>query len=286
MDKSAEKDRALGAVALHDSQGLRATARRVTALILRYVYLFGASPVRVLELIYWPFAQVLVWGFLQIHLASASSLFAQGAGLLIGSVLLWDILFRGKIGFAICFLEEVWARNLGLLLISPLRANEFIVALSVMSVLRLMVGFLPVTLFAYLFFDFNLLALGLALGAFFGNLILTSWAIALFTSGVILRYGLGAEELTWGLAFALLPLCCVYYPVEVLPDWLQPIALALPPTHVFEGMREVLLEGTFDAARMLWALGLNVVVFALGFLSFRLFLRAARVNGSLSQMGE
>jgi ABC-2 type transport system permease protein len=271
---------------LRPAHGPAATARRIAAMIERYVYLFAGSPVRVIELIYWPFVQMLMWGFLQLYLAENSGLFAQGAGVLIGSVLLWDILFRSKIGFSVCFLEEMWARNIGLLLISPLRANEFVAALSVMSILRLLVGLIPVTLFAWLFFGFNLLGLGLPLAAFFANLVLTSWSLGLVTAGVILRYGLGAEELTWGLALVMLPLACVYYPFATLPDWLQYVALAMPPTHVFEGMRGILLEGRFDAARMGYALALNAAALTLGFTAFRLFLASARVNGSLSQIGE
>jgi ABC-2 type transport system permease protein len=101
-----------------------------------------------------------------------------------------------------------------------------------------------------------------------------------------LRYGLGAEELAWSLAFLLLPICCVYYPVSVLPDWLQPIALALPPTHVFEGMRAILLEHRFDANDLWWALGLNVVYLVIGYVVFSRFLASARVNGTLLQLGE
>ena len=103
---------------------------------------------------------------------------------------------------------------------------------------------------------------------------------------MILRYGLGAEELAWSLAFILLPLSCVYYPVSVLPDWLQPVALALPPTHVFEGMRSILLHRTFDAKELWWALGLNAIYLVVGYLAFRWFLQSAKVNGTLVQLGE
>jgi ABC-2 type transport system permease protein len=103
---------------------------------------------------------------------------------------------------------------------------------------------------------------------------------------VILRYGLGAEELAWSLAFLLLPLCCVYYPVSVLPDWMQYVALALPPTHVFEGMRSILLHGTFDPNELLWALSLNALYLAAGYLTFSWFLSSARDKGTLLQLGE
>lgn len=268
------------------ASGPGASLRRVHALIHRYVYLLRSSWVRVVELVYWPFLQMLMWGFLQKYLAQTSGPVAKGAGLLIGGVLLWDIFFRAKIGFSTAFIEEVWSRNLGNLLISPLRPNELLLALSAISILRLVVSMVPVTFAAWLFFGFNLFGLGLALGAFFVILILTSWALGLLSSGFILRYGLGAEELAWSLAFLLLPLACVYYPVSILPGWLQPVALALPPTHVFEGMRAILLDQRFESGHMLWALGLNAIYLLLGYIAFRLFLRSARTNGTLIQLGE
>ena len=266
--------------------GLRASFRRITALVRRYIYLLRSSGIRLVELIYWPFLQMLTWGFLQKYLAGTTSPLAQAAGVLIGSVLLWDILFRSKIGFSTTFIEEMWSRNLGNLLISPLRPLELVAALSAWSVIRLGVSMVPVAIAAYFIFGFNLLDLGLPLVAFFAVLVLTSWSLGLISAGVILRYGLGAEELAWSLAFLLLPLCCVYYPVSVLPDWLQVIALALPPTHVFEGMRSILLHNTFDVSELWWALGLNAVYILAGYLVFSWFLASARVNGTLVQLGE
>ena len=109
--------------------------------------------------------------------------FARAGGTLIGAVLLWDILFRGQLGFSISFLEEMWARNIGNLMMSPLRPIEFVAALMVMSIVRLAIGVVPVTMLAFVFFGFNLYALGFALVAFFINLMLTSWAVGIFVSG-------------------------------------------------------------------------------------------------------
>jgi ABC-2 type transport system permease protein len=266
--------------------GVAASLRRIAALVRRYTYLLRSSGVRLIELIYWPFLQMLTWGFLQKYLAGTQSPLAQGAGVLIGSVLLWDILFRSKIGFSTTFVEEMWSRNLGNLLTSPLRPFELVAGLSAWSVIRLAVSMVPVAVAAYFIFGFNLLDLGLPLAAFFAVLVLTSWALGLIAAGVILRYGLGAEEFAWSLAFLLLPLSCVYYPVSVLPGWLQPLALALPPTHVFEGMRSILLHHTFDPRELWWALGLNAIYLIAGYLTFSRFLVSAKVNGTLLQLGE
>ena len=144
----------------------------------------------------------------------------------------------------------------------------------------------PVAIAAYFIFGFNLLHLGIPLVAFFAVLVLTSWSLGRISAGVILRYGLGAEGLAWSLAYLLMPLCCVFYSVSVLPDWLQPVALALPPTHVFEGMRPILLNGTFDATDLWWAISLNAVYLLVGCVTFSRFLASARVNRTPLQLGE
>jgi ABC-2 type transport system permease protein len=262
------------------------SARRVAAMVLRYWYLLRSSWPRLLELIYWPAVQLLMWGFLQVYIAGNASFFARASGTFIGAVLLWDILFRGQLGFSISFLEEMWARNIGNLMISPLRPVEFVIALMIMSLVRLVIGMGPVSLMALAFFGFNLYGLGLALAAFFANLILTSWAIGILVSGLVLRNGLGAESLAWTIMFLLLPLTCVYYPVTVLPAWLQMLAWTLPPTYVFEGMRALIIDHVFRADLMLEALGLNAVFFVVAVSVFIALLNSARREGSLLQTGE
>ena len=263
-----------------------ASAGRIWGMVLRYWYVIRSSWPRAAELIYWPLVQMLMWGFLQSYLAQTSSFAAKAAGMFIGAVLLWDVLVRSQLGFSVAFLEEVWSRNLGHLMMSPLRPVELIAALVAVSLIKLMVAMIPVALLAYFFFGFNVLSLGFALAAFFANLVITSWSLGLISTGVVLRWGLGAESFAWLIVFVFLPLCCVYYPVATLPAWLQPVALALPPTYVFEGLRAVVLEGAFVGEFMVKALALNVMYFSLGFAAFSYFLRSARVHGTLVQMGE
>ncbi|HEY5964982.1 MAG TPA: ABC transporter permease, partial [Xanthobacteraceae bacterium] len=192
--------------------------RRVFAMVLRHSYLLATSWPRLLDLMYWPAVQMLMWGFLQIYVSQNSGAVVQTATTFIGAVMLWDVLFRGQLGFSISFLEEMYARNMGNLMMSPLRPIEFVLALTIQSVIRLSIGMVPVSFLAIWFFDFNLWGMGLALAVFFMNLLLTSWAIGIVVSGVLLRHGLGAENLAWGLMFLMLPFTCVYYPVSVLPS--------------------------------------------------------------------
>jgi ABC-2 type transport system permease protein len=266
--------------------GLNFSLNRVGAMVRRYWYLLRSSWPRILDLIYWPTVQMLKWGFHQHNVSQNAGFFARSGVVFIGSVLLWDILFRGQLGFSISFLEEMYAHNLGNIMMSPLRPVEFISALMIMSIVRLSIGMIPVTFLAIAFFGFNLWSLGFALVAFFINLILTSWAIGIFVAGLLLRNGMGAESLAWTIMFLFLPLTCVYYPVAILPVWLQYVAWALPPTYVFEGMRALLIDHVFRTDLMLEALGFNIVLFAAASFAFLKLLASARWHGSLLQTGE
>lgn len=259
---------------------------RIGAMLLRHWYLLTSSWPRLLEMVYWPALTLISWGFLQNYISGNASFFAKAGGTLIGAVILWDILFRGQLGFSISFLEEMWSRNLGNLMMSPLTPFEFLLSLMIMSVIRLAIGIVPMAVMASLFFNFNLLGLGLALVAFFCNLIFTSWAVGIMVSGLVVRNGMGAESLAWTLVFILLPLVCVYYPVTVLPHWLQPVAWLLPPTYVFEGMRALMIDKVFRADLMIEALAINAGLFVVAIFVFIALLNSARSAGKLIQSGE
>ncbi len=262
------------------------SARRIGALMLRHVYLLRSSWTRLAELIYWPLVQMVMWGFLQTYLNGQSGFGARAGGTLIGAILLWDILIRGQLGLSVSFLEEMWSRNIANLFISPLRPGEFIIALMAMSLVRLVIGVVPVTLLAIWFFGFNLWSLGLALGAFFANLLLTAWAVGTIVSGLILRNGMGAENLAWTLMFLIMPVTAVFYPVAVLPPFIRPLAWSLPPTYVFEGLRHILIDHTFRADLMLEALAINAGFIIVACAVFLRLIDSARERGSLMAVGE
>jgi ABC-2 type transport system permease protein len=79
------------------------------------------------------------------------------------------------------------------------------------------------------------------------------------------------------------PISAVFYPVSVLPTWLQPVAWCTPATHVFEGMREVLQTGQMAPHHMWCAFGLNIVLMIVCGLAFNGFLAGARKRGFLAK---
>ena len=263
-----------------------ASGNRIVALLERHGHLLLKSWPRLISMIYYPTVTMILWGFVTLYLKPTSSFLASAPGFFIAAVLLWDILFRGQLGVSLSFFEEMYSRNLGNLFVSPLTLAEFITGQLVMSVLRTLIGVGAACVFAYLLFHYSIFSLGMPLLAFFTELLVFGWAIGLAVSGMIMRWGLGAEELAWAAIFLIAPVSGVYYPIGVLPRWLQFIAEALPSAHVFEGMRGVLLQGEFRWDHFWAAAALDVTYLCLGIALFSLAVRYARRTGALLQMGE
>lgn len=260
--------------------------RRVGAILLRHAYLARSSWVRVFDLMYWPLLQMIIWGFINTFLATQSSWVLRAGGLLIGVVLLWDVLVRGQFGMTLSLLEEMWSRNFANLFVAPLRPAEYAVALMGLSMIRSLIGVLPAALLAIPLFAYSIFEIGLPLVAFYAVLTMTGWAAGLLMSAMLIRFGLAAESFAWASIFLLAPICGVYYPVSTLPEWLRVISWALPPTHVFEGMRAVVLDGTFRADLIASAIALNIAYLAGALLVFLWAFRRARERGQLLATGE
>ena len=262
-------------------------ARRIWGLMYRHLALYRRSWPRVLELMYWPVLQMLVWGFVSAWLAGVQNNTASvTAGVLLGGVLLWEVTLRSQMGFAISFLEEIWSRNLGHIFVAPLRPTELVAGLVAMSMLRTAIGVGPAILLAFLLYGFGIWTLGPVLVLYFAALMAMGWAVALGVTALILRHGAGAEALAWGVLFGLAPFSAVFYPVSVLPGWLQPISLAIPATHVFEGMRAALLDGRLAWDHLAFAFVLDLIWLGLAAWLFMAQFQAARVRGALMNIGE
>ena len=184
-------------------------------------------------------------------------------------------------GVAISFLEDVWTRNLLNIFAAPVRTAEYVGAMFLVGFCRVMVTGLILAVIAIVAYQFNLFQLEVALIPFYLNLLLFGWAMGLISVSLILRFGHGAESLAWAIPFMVQPFSAVFYPVSGLPAWLHPFANALPSTHVFEGMREVIQSGAFPGNHIIAALALNVVFLTAALWLLHNMLTGARRKGFL-----
>jgi len=259
--------------------------KRSLTMVKRYVLIHLKSPARLLDLFFWPVMELFVWGFFSKHLEQT---LPDPAGrltlMLLNALIFWDVLYRSQQAVSLAFMEELWTRNVLNLLISPLKPREWVWGAWLYGLLKTFLIVLILLILATLFYAFNVAALGFAIVPLAFNLLLFGYAMGLFTTGLLLRWGHAAEALIWGVPFLIQPFSAIFYPVSVYPGWLKPIALALPSTHVMEAMRTTIATGVFPWGSFWVALGLNVLFTAFfSWFVLRMLVRG-RANGQLVRM--
>ena len=260
--------------------------KRILSLMLRHFYLIKASLPRIIDLIYWPTVQIILWGFVSKFFTMHSSYFNNTAGIILSAAILYDFLFRSSISYNMLFLEEIWSRNLINLFVSPLKVSEIVIALTCTALLRTLIGLIPAVLIAIPLFGISLLELGYPLILLLLSLYIFGITLGLLVTSGLVRFGPSFENIAWASLFFIAPIGCIYYPVEILPTWLQPIALALPLAHIFEETRSILINHTINYSNIYYALMLNVVYLGVALLTFYQSFKSAKVKGSLINVGE
>jgi ABC-2 type transport system permease protein len=267
--------------------GLRGFSfKRVGAVMLRQAFLYKRTFHRWVDIIYWPTIDLLLWGFITLYLQRRPSGISNPAAFFLGALILWDILFRAQQSVSVGFLEDVWSRNLLNMFATPIRPLEYLAGSVATGAIRVVIGAGIAIVLALAFYDFNFFSIGLPLIPFLLNLAAMGWAIGILTTAVILRFGEGAEVLAWALAFLFQPISAVFYPVAVLPIGLEVVAHAVPASHVFQGMRQVIAGGAFPSRELMWATALNVIYLVVSWMFFRWTFAIVRERGLLARFGE
>ncbi|MBI4970639.1 MAG: ABC transporter permease [Candidatus Omnitrophica bacterium] len=261
--------------------------RRISAMILRYLYLHKRSVPRTFEIVFWPVMELFLWGFVTLYIQRvAGGDLSRIIVFLINGLIFWDILYRSQQAVSISIIEDIWTQNIVNLLISPLKIWEWMVSTFIYGFMKTMLITVILAGLAVVLYHFNLIqATGFYLIPLIVNLLLFGWAVGIFTSGLIIRWGHAAEALIWGVPFLLQPISAIFYPLSVLPPWLQVISRMIPSTYVFEGMREVIKTGAMPTEYFAIALILNAVYFVLAGFFFYWMYASAHVAGRLGRLG-
>ena len=259
---------------------------KILALSLRHFYLIKGSFPRVLDLIYWPTIQIFLWGFISKFFTLSSSYYNNTVGIILSAAILYDFLFRSSISYNMMFLEEIWSRNFTNLFIAPIKISEIITALTITAVFRTLIGLIPASLLAIPLFGISIFKIGIPLIFLLIALYIFGVTLGLLVTSGLVRFGPSFENIAWASLFFLAPLGCIYYPLEILPDWLQVISKLLPLVHIFEEMRNILIYDMIDYIQILKAILISLLYFIFGILVFYLSYAGAKIRGTLINMGE
>jgi ABC-2 type transport system permease protein len=229
-------------------------ARHVAAVMLRQFYLLRGSPSRALPLFAWIAIDIVLWGFITRYLDALARPGFDFVPAVLGAVLLWDFLSRVMQGVTMAFFEDVWSRNFLGVFASPLSITDYVLGLVATGILSSLIGLAVMIAIAGLVFGLSFASYGLAIVPCLFVLFLFGIALGVAGAAIVLRLGPAAEWLVWPIPAVLAPFACVYYPLAMLPPWLHPLSLILPPTYIFEAIRAIAADGPAPYGEIAWAL--------------------------------
>ncbi len=236
---------------------------------------------RVADAFWWPSFNLFIWGLVTRYVSQQPGSFQFFINLFLGGVIMWLFVYRSQEEIGITLLQEAWDRNLLNMFTSPLTIWEFTIASFVLSVIKLVISVVWMTLLGFFLFAFNIFQFGWVLVPYAFTLLVTGGIVGMIINALIIRYGYRVQVFAWTISFVLQPFSGVFYPLSSMPTWMQEVAKYLPTGYVFEGMRTVLREGSVDYSGLLMASMLNVIYFILALWFFAWSFRKAKESGML-----
>ena len=92
-------------------------------------------------------------------------------------------------------------------------------ALTFTAIFRTLIGLVPAALLAIPFFGVSILKIGTPLIFLLITLYIFGVTLGLLVTSGLIRFGPSFENIAWASLFFLAPLGCIYYPIEILPNW-------------------------------------------------------------------
>lgn len=251
---------------------------RIFALFKRYVLLIFKGNSSILNIIYWPVLNIVLWGTTSIWLQNQ----APGSNMIIlilSGLILWQIVFRVNIETAKSLLEELYTNNLINLFSTPLNINEWLAAILMVGLVQTFLVFIASGIAAYLLYGVNIMQIGFILMPFALSLLISGLAIGVFICGLLIKWGKKVQDFIYSIGWAFGPFSAIYYPLASLPVWVQKIALFLPMSYVFESMRAVINGKTIPSNYIAISFGLNIIYLTSAIIFFKTMFEQSKSAG-------
>ena len=252
---------------------------RIQALLRKHYYLSTNGISRTFDMLYWPVFGLILFGLTNLFVEE------QGVNItifLIGGIIFWVFFERLQQDINIYLLEDFWSGNLANEYATPITSAERLVALSITALTRGIISFGFMTIIAILLYNYNPITISIPGLLYAIPLFLTAWGLGALVAGIVLQHGIRLQMIAWAIATLIQPIAAVYYPVSILPEWLQTIAYLTPLAHIFEGYRAA-TQGTFSIETLILATILATIYFLAGYLWFIHSEHKAKETGMIAE---
>jgi len=255
----------------------------VAGIVIRQIYLLQGNFPRVVQLFVWVLVDIAMWGFMTRYMNAIVPSKYNFVPAVLGAVLLWDFLIRIMQGVSLAYMEDSWSRNLLNVFASPITIGQYLTGLVISSILTSLVGVAVMVILATVVFGLSFLSYGMLLVPFLLILFLNGIALGIVATTIMLRFGPASEWLVWPIPAVISPFVGVFYPLSMLPVWMQKVAVFLPPSYVFQGIRTHVAGGLVSGIALVGAIFLSFIYILLAGLLFMRVYRYALRTGLIAR---
>lgn len=255
--------------------------RNIRAIMLQELYVTRGSWEVILDIFVFALINMVLFGFIASYLAQSTGGSLQAESLLI-AVIFWEVIRVTQYSTSVSSMWNVWSHNLCNMFIAPIKITEYLAAHILAAIIKSLAIFMTGIGLARYIFHLNVFSLG-AFPIFFAyiNMAIFAIAVGLVLIGLVFKHGTRIQALSWGVIYFFQPLSAVYFPVAVLPAFLQPISYALPVTYFFEWLRALHEGVNYDTSKVVTGFILNIGFLIAGSYIFSRQLKAAKRSGQL-----
>ncbi len=251
---------------------------RIAAVIRRHYLLTFKRLDRIINVLYWPLLNIVIWGITSVWMQQQIGK-SDVVTMILTGLILWQIVFRVNLETAKGLFEELLHHNVVNLFSSPLTLTEWILAMMAMGCINMLLVIASCSLAVWLLYGINIFILGWPLIPFMLSLLIAGWFIGFFICGLLINWGLKAQDAVFTVGWIFAPFSAIYYPLDVLPEKVQAVGKCLPMTYVFEAMRGVLTTGELNTGYVYKSFILDGIYFALSLLFFVYMFEKSRQKG-------
>lgn len=252
---------------------------RIVAVIMRHLFAFKRNLDRLSDSFYWPTMDIVIWGLTSAWVQKSQTDIPHFLLVMLTAIVFWQVVWRANYEISVNMLQEFWDQNLVNLFSSPLTVGEWVTAVLLIGVIKVLMAVGFCSLVVFVLYKLNIYTLGWMFLPFLVMLMLSGWILGFVGASFIIRYGQKVQTIAWTMGFLFAPFSAVYYPLNVLPQWVQTVSHFLPTMYIFEGMRSIIFTGQMPLDMLAKSFVLNVLYLTLAILLFLYMFEKSRAKG-------
>lgn len=244
------------------------TVYRIKAIFYRLIKAGFLNSAKLFEDVFWPVVDIIMIGMMGVWMQETRGSQYNVLFALLACNSLWQAFIRANYAVSVNVLEELWDRNLVNIFSTPLVIGEWATGAILLSLIKSIFATLLCALVCLIFYATNIFALGWLLLLGIVWMFVFGVTLGFFGASFVLYGGQRYQSAIWTMGWLCAPFCAVFYPLNVMPLWMQYVGLAFPPTYLFESIRSFLFTGHYSYGFLAIGFALNLLFFVGAFLLF------------------